>query len=172
MHCSRRERESLLGIKSKLWQWELSKWEWPCRRGCERGKQFPRISHCQPSGCCVARTHSAWCLVSKEMWIPTNPTSEPVWGQALRASSGSFPADTLSPPQQGVSLVMEVIASNHSSLLSSSIWLHRGLDYSWGDWSVLDYPEKKGGEWWWGWHLLSMLSKQRHYVIIPLEHWS
>lgn len=71
-HCFRRESESLLGIKSKLWQWELSYWEWPCRRGCLQGEQFPRISHCRPSGVAVL-PEPAVCLVSKESEFPHTP---------------------------------------------------------------------------------------------------
>lgn len=77
MHCFKSESESLLGIKSKLRHWELSYWEWPCRRGCLRAEQFPWIFHCQPSGCCVARTRGVPGVKGK--WIPTYPASERVW---------------------------------------------------------------------------------------------
>lgn len=48
------------------------------RQWCLLGELFPCISHCRPSGCCVARTLGVPGV--KRKWIPTYPASEPVWG--------------------------------------------------------------------------------------------
>lgn len=110
MHCFRRGRESLLGIKSKLWHWvgtELLGITLSTGMFARRAVSldFPLsakwLLRCQNPWC-------AWCQRKVNSHIPCRRTS---LGTALSASSGSLPADTSSQPQQGVSLAAADIAS-------------------------------------------------------------
>lgn len=131
MHCFKSKRESLLGIKSKLRHWELSYWEWPCRRGCLRAEQFPWIFHCQPSGCCVARTRGVPGVKGK--WIPTYPASERVWYCTQCAFWINSSRHIVSPTAGRVSghgghcfpsLLIPVLTSLRSgSLLTVPVWM-------------------------------------------------
>lgn len=111
-------------------------------------------------------------LVSKESEFPAHILPQNWSGRrTISASSGSFPADTLSHPQQGVSVVTVTIAptpllSTHPWADSTKVWVALDLTGQYqreGYLMTLKRGVKK--------HFL-MLSKQWHYVIIPLKYWS
>ena len=140
MHCFRGERESILGIKSTLWHsgnWATG--TYPVNRDvCEASSflGFPTLGQVV-----AALPEPVVRLVSKESEFPhTLPQNQ----SGHRASSGSFPADTSSHPQHGMSLVAVVIASTPTSPLIPELC----LDCSWLDlpvsaWRLLDHSENR-----------------------------
>lgn len=147
MHCFRREHV-FLGIKGKLWQWELSDWEWPCRRGCER----------------EAGSFLGFPIVSQVVAVLPEPTVPGAWCQRKCEFPQTLPQNLYEDCSQSI---FWIISSRHivssaagcvsghcghrfqpSSLLSSTVWLHRSLNCGWVEWFVLtrslhDYPEKR-----------------------------
>lgn len=145
------------GLRANYCRWELSYWEWPQQHWCVWGEQFAGISHWQTSGCCVSGGCSVAVVGGK--WIPTHPEFKTRLGTAPSVAAGSSPADALSRPWQGVSLVAAVSASTPSTPQTDFTEV----------WTALDFTRQNGG--YLLWNIIITLLKYVQLPSLPQQLW-